>query len=195
MKQLPIGDGITISDYELKSNKPNIVTTSHNEKVDALYRNIQYYSGKITLFARHKTAKRKLEAFLESLDGQQETFELFIPDINNSLQHVSGVPALRAEYPAGTSRISFDGYGGRISAGDYFRLSNDNKLYRALEDATSNQSVAISPSLRKTHRARDKGLFSGFGLVVRLEQNNFTVTAEKGNTQVMRVTLKWKEAL
>ena len=195
MRQLPIGDGITISDYELKSNKPNIVTTSHNEKVDALYRNIQYYSGKITLFARNKTAKRKLEAFLESLNGQQETFELFIPDINNSLEHISGMPALSTDYPAGASQISFDGYSGQISAGDYFRLSNDNKLYRALENAISNQPLAISPSLRKAHRARNKGIFSGFGLVVRLEQNYFTVTAEKGSTQVMRVTLKWKEAL
>ncbi|MFA0894320.1 hypothetical protein [Vibrio cholerae] len=194
MKTLPLSNELFICDYQIKSEQPNISATSHNEKTLAISRNIQYFHGKITLFAINKKATRLLQAFLESLRGQQETFELELPDLE-PLENLVGTPTLRADYPAGVSRISLDSFSGTIHAGDYFRLSNDNKLYRALEDGTANNSFAISPSLRKAHKAQDKATFQGCTLVVRLTDDAYTMQAHKGMTSVMKATITFKEAL
>ncbi|MFM2580644.1 hypothetical protein [Vibrio fortis] len=195
IRKLPLGTDLIVSNLSFKSTKPNIKTTSHNEKVNALGRNVQYYSGTITLFARNKKAKRKLEAFLEDLNGQAEIFELHIPDMDNSLEQITGTPSLVTDYAGGVETIVLDSFTGEISTGDYFKLANDLKVYRALNDAKAGQQLRISPSLRKAHRARNIALFSDFNLVVRLEEDNFKMEAQKGNVEVMKVKLKFKEEL
>jgi len=192
MKTLPLSADLFITEYKLKSEQPayGTKTKTNNGKRNPRSQNYQFYTGDVTLIASSKRAVRELAAFLDSLQGSVTPFMLQLPG-QETLNAITGTPALLANYTSKTKDVVIAGFSGELVVGDKFTLLNDEKVYTLLNSGTAGDSFSISPSLRKQHNMSRLAFNPPF--TVRLKDNKYTLDVE--NISYLKIKLQFEEKL
>jgi hypothetical protein len=192
MKQLPLSSRLFISDYDLTSVQPVYRNTTNTGQTSIKSQQYQLYKGEVEVTCIGYENVKQLNAFMQSLNGGMEQIELKLP-VMKQLKLISGSPALNQVYLKRTSQIVIDNFTGVLSAGDYFNIQNDPKLYMLTNSGRAGDTFNISPSLRTDQTAGARLSFDAV-LRVRLDDEDFNLKPNKSVSSV-KVTFKFTEDL
>lgn len=192
MKKLPLSSRIILSDFDLKSSAPVYRNTTNTGRTSIKSQQYQLYSGSIELCCFGYQSTKELTAFFQSLKGGVEPIALVLPNFK-TVNPISGAPVLSVPYIANTSTVVINNFTGELSAGDYFNIQNDAKLYMILTNGSAGDVFEISPSLRTNQPSGARLSFTP-QLKVRLEDDDFDVKPNK-SIQSLKIEVKFTEDL
>lgn len=192
MKKLPLSKNIIVSDYQLKSITPVFRNTTNTGKTNIKSQNYQIYEGSVELCCFGYEATKTLASFFQSLQGGVVPVDLHLP-IFKSVNTIYGTPTLGGHYKKPTPYIVIDNFTGLLSAGDYFNIQNDPKLYTLITGGKAGDVFEISPSLRTEQPAGARVSFSPV-LRVRLADDDFDIKPNK-TINSLKIEIKFKEDL
>ncbi|MFM5339411.1 hypothetical protein ACEUA8_01495 [Aeromonas veronii] len=138
---------VIISNIALDSVSPVLSTQAANGKERVISRNLQYYKGELTITCADLDAVRYVSAFFERND-RSKSFYISLPGYNEPTKRITSTPTISGSYAAGAATVKVSGFTGTITAGDYFTIANDTKVYMALNDAAALDFLNIKPTLR-----------------------------------------------
>jgi hypothetical protein len=129
-----------------------------------------------------------INAFILKQRSQLESFQYVPPTISAPLGVATGTIAVNGAISAGATSCSIDGMAnsttGVFKAGDYFRFTNQNKVYMVMADVSSNGSGAgtltFEPPLRSNVADNNVLIYSNVDFTVGLtgDIQEFTIGTE-----------------
>jgi len=192
MKQLPLSTKLFISDYELTSVTPVYRNVTNTGKTSMKSQQYQYYKGDVEVTCIGYSEVKKLIAFGQSLNGGMESIQLKLP-VMKSNNTITGTPALSVAYNRNTDKVVINNFTGTASAGDYFNIQNDPKLYVLLTTGKAGDVFEIAPSLRKDQIAGARISFDAV-LTVKTDDEDFSIKPNK-TAKSTQLTIKFTEDL
>ena len=105
------------------------------------------------------------------LNGRLTPFYFEIPRRTSSQNKLYGQVQISEDLAAGQNSIPVHGFSGTIKAGDYIQITNDPKMYMAVQDCKSTEYLNIVPALRKPVLTGDDVLTQDLKFLVSLSDD------------------------
>jgi len=110
-------------------------------------------------------------AFIMQQRGMLNTFDVYIPIVNDSLSSATGTLRANGAHSAGDTTITVDGITGRLEVGDLIRFSGHTKVYMVVAESYLSGNtigVTIEPPLVEDVVDDDSILYNNVPMRVRL---------------------------
>ena len=140
---------------EVTSIQPTFVSRTISGRRQARQIAGQFFSMTATFPPMTRAQFAPIDAFIMKQRGQYETFTLILPVLSTGLGSPAGTPLVRGASQTGRT-VDTDGWSVGVvifKAGDYLKFANHDKVYKVVEDVTSNASaianteITIAPAL------------------------------------------------
>ena len=140
---------------EVTSIQPTFVSRTISGRRQARQIAGQFFSMTATFPPMTRAQFAPIDAFIMKQRGQYETFTLILPVLSTGLGSPAGTPLVRGASQTGRT-VDTDGWSVGVvifKAGDYLKFANHDKVYKVVEDVTSNASaianteITIEPAL------------------------------------------------
>jgi len=175
-------------DVAISTNQNTIVTTTASGRRQARQIDGQRFRLRIRFPVMTRAEFAPINAFILKQRSQLESFQYVPPTISAPLGVATGTIAVAGAISAGATSCSIDGMAnsttGVFKAGDYFRFTNQNKVYMVMADVNSNGSgegtLTFEPPLRSNVADNNVLIYSNVDFTVGLtgDIQEFTIGTE-----------------
>jgi hypothetical protein len=175
-------------DVAISTNQNTIVTTTASGRRQARQIDGQRFRLRLRFPVMTRAEFAPINAFILKQRSQLESFQYVPPTISAPLGVATGTIAVNGAISAGATSCSIDGMAnsttGVFKAGDYFRFTNQNKVYMVMADVSSNGSGAgtltFEPPLRSNVADNNVLIYSNVDFTVGLtgDIQEFTIGTE-----------------
>jgi hypothetical protein len=175
-------------DVAISTNQNTIVTTTASGRRQARQIDGQRFRLRLRFPVMTRAEFAPINAFILKQRSQLESFQYVPPTISAPLGVATGTIAVAGAISAGATSCSIDGMAnstnGVFKAGDYFRFTNQNKVYMVMADVNSNGSGAgtltFEPPLRSNVADNNVLIYSNVDFTVGLtgDIQEFTIGTE-----------------
>lgn len=194
MATFPLSIG-TISNVTITEFTPQYFTESLSYKQRTRDRGIHQLQGEFTFTVTGTSNKKALRAFLLQTKGRGVPIQMSFPGDMFTNTSVTGTPLTTSSISVGATTISIDTFGGTISAGDFFKVLNDTKVYTVLDGETGpSGSIDIYPPLRVQLQDNSPLTFTNISMDIYLTSDSQTVTHTESG-EIHEIQFSWKEVV
>ena len=159
------------SAVNVKSTSANISSTTRSGRMQVRGIGAQKWS----FTAKYNDLKREefapVYAFIMTLDGQRNSFDITPPVISNTSGTASGTVQANGAHTIGDNTITIDGLTGTIKAGDFVKFAGHSKVYMVTAERDGAGTLTIQPALLSNVANNEQVIYNNVPFKMRLEND------------------------